>query len=291
MPPKRDGRDGPAAKTAATMPPKVGRGKAKADAAVEEQPAAKKAATMPPKGGGRGRGKADAAVEEEPAAKTAETTMPPKVRKGKAKADAAVEEEPAAKKAATMPPKVGKGKEKDVATEPAAKTAATMPPKVGKGKEKDVASEPAAKTAATMPPKGGPGYLQLALDALETLGTATWPKLTKWIESERPEVDFKPHLLKAALKKAVEKGAPPLCHRSARARCTRRRRIACRDTSVAPRCGLGCTRLHDSACRRAHRDRILRPRHACAAPRVPLLSRPLFSHRHHQTGQEPLYTL
>ena len=239
MPPKRDGRDGPAAKTAATMPPKVGRGKAKADAAVEEQPAAKKAATMPPKGGGRGRGKADAAVEEEPAAKKA----------------------------------------------------ATMPPKVGKGKEKDVATEPAAKTAATMPPKGGPGYLQLALDALETLGTATWPKLTKWIESERPEVDFKPHLLKAALKKAVEKGAPPLCHRSARARCTRRRRIACRDTSVAPRCGLGCTRLHDSACRRAHRDRILRPRHACAAPRVPLLSRPLFSHRHHQTGQEPLYTL
>ena len=155
----------------------------------------------------------------------------------------------------------------------------------------DKGREPAAKTAATMPPKGGPGYLQLALDALETLGTATWPKLTKWIESERPEVDFKPHLLKAALKKAVEKGAPPLCHRSARARCTRRRRIACRDTSVAPRCGLGCTRLHDSACRRAHRDRILRPRHACAAPRVPLLSRPLFSHRHHQTGQEPLYTL
>ena len=140
---------------------------------------------MPPKGGGRGREKADAAVEEEPAAKTAETTMPPKVRKGKAKADAAVEEEPAAKKAATMPPKVGKGK------------------------EKDVASEPAAKTAATMPPKGGPGYLQFALDALETLGTATLPKLTKWIESERPEVDFKPHLLKAALTKAVEKGAPP----------------------------------------------------------------------------------
>ena len=60
-----------------------------------------------------------------------------------------------------------------------------------------------------MPPKGGPGYLQFALDALETLGTATWPKLTKWIESERPEVDFKPHLLKAALTKAVEKGAPP----------------------------------------------------------------------------------
>ena len=112
----------------------------------------------------------------------------------------------------TMPPKVGKGKEKDVAAveeELAAKKAATMPPKVGKGKEKDVAAEPAAKTAATMPPKGGPGYLQFALDALETLGTATLPKLTKWIESERPEVDFKPHLLKAALTKAVEKGAPP----------------------------------------------------------------------------------
>jgi hypothetical protein len=53
----------------------------------------------------------------------------------------------------------------------AAKTAETnMPPKVGKGKEKDVAAEPAAKTAATTPPKGGPGYLQLALGALETLG-------------------------------------------------------------------------------------------------------------------------
>ena len=51
MPPKRDGRDGPAAKTAATMPPKVGRGKAKTDAAVEEEPAAKKAASMPPKVG------------------------------------------------------------------------------------------------------------------------------------------------------------------------------------------------------------------------------------------------
>ena len=73
----------------------------------------------------------------------------------------------------TMPPKVGKGKEKDVAgveEELAAKKAATMPPKVGKGKEKDVAAEPAAKTAATTPPKGGPGYLQLALGALETLG-------------------------------------------------------------------------------------------------------------------------
>ena len=77
---------------------------------------------MPPKGGGRGRGKADAAVEEEPAAKTEETNMPPKVRKGKAKADAAVEEEPAAKKAAIMQPKVGK----DVPAEPAAKTAATI---------------------------------------------------------------------------------------------------------------------------------------------------------------------
>ena len=174
--------------------------------------------------------KADVAVEE---AKTA--TMPPRVGRGKAKAEAAVEEEPAAKKAATMPPKgVGKGKEKADAAEPAVKTAATMPPKgVGKGKEKADAAEPAVKMAATMPPKGGPGYLQLALDALETLGTATLPKITKWIESERPEVDFKPHLLKAALKKAVEKGAPPHCHRSARARGPRRRGIACRGTSAS----------------------------------------------------------
>ena len=54
------------------MPPKGGgKGKAKADAAVEEEPAAKKAATMPPKGFGKGKAKADAAVEEEHAATVA----------------------------------------------------------------------------------------------------------------------------------------------------------------------------------------------------------------------------
>lgn len=49
-------------------------------------------------------------------------------------------------------------------------------------------------------------YLKLALDALDALGDAGAPTITKWIKSERPEVAFKPHLLKAALKKAVEKG-------------------------------------------------------------------------------------
>ena len=46
------------------MPPKGGNGKAKAEAAVEEEPAAKKAATMPPKGVGKGKAKADATVEK-----------------------------------------------------------------------------------------------------------------------------------------------------------------------------------------------------------------------------------
>ena len=52
-------------------------------------------------------------------------------------------------------------------------------------------------------------YHKLAVDALEKLGTAGLPSITKWIKSERQDVDFKPHLLKAALKKAIEKGAPP----------------------------------------------------------------------------------
>ena len=90
----------------------------------------------------------------------------------------------------------------------ASSTSGGMPPEFGKGKEKDDA-ETAAKTAATMPRKGGPGYLQLVLDALDTLGTASLPKIKNWFASERPEVDFKPHLLKAALKKGIEKGAPP----------------------------------------------------------------------------------
>ena len=65
-------------------------------------------------------------------------------------------------------------------------------------------------------------YHKLAVDALEKLGTAGLPSITKWIKSERQDVDFKPHLLKAALKKAIEKGAPPQARvcRSSRARNT-----------------------------------------------------------------------
>lgn len=49
-------------------------------------------------------------------------------------------------------------------------------------------------------------YNKLVEDALESLGTAALPAITKWIKSERADVELKPHLLKAALKKAVEKG-------------------------------------------------------------------------------------
>ena len=58
------------------MPPNGGgRGKAKTDAAAEDEPAAKKAATMPPKGVGGVKAKADAAAEEEPAVKKAATSQ------------------------------------------------------------------------------------------------------------------------------------------------------------------------------------------------------------------------
>jgi len=49
-------------------------------------------------------------------------------------------------------------------------------------------------------------YHKAAVDALEALGTAAVPSITKWIKIERSDLDFKPNLLKAALKKAVEKG-------------------------------------------------------------------------------------
>ncbi len=114
-----------------------------------------------------------------------------------------------AKTASSVPAaKAAKAANKKTSVQAASSTSGGMPPEFGKGKEKDDA-ETAAKTAATMPRKGGPGYLQLVLDALDTLGTASLPKIKNWFASERPEVDFKPHLLKAALKKGIEKGAPP----------------------------------------------------------------------------------
>ena len=49
-------------------------------------------------------------------------------------------------------------------------------------------------------------YLKHTLAALDALDNASMPVITKWIKSELPEVNFKPHLLKAAIKKAVDSG-------------------------------------------------------------------------------------